>query len=261
MSFTIGADIEVFAKDKTGKHVSLCGLIGGTKGSPSPMKGADHRQLMVQEDNVSLEFNIPICYTEDQLIYYLTEAESLIKKNYLGPLGFEISDACAVMFDKDQLLHPQALIFGCEPDYNAWKMVENKKPKCDYPQLRTAGGHIHIGCDENMVEVIRWMDFFVGVPSILWDKSPGAKLRRELYGKAGAMRPKPYGEEYRVPSNFWMFSEENIKRIYNGTAKAIKMVKHKNHLTRKEGLLIQEIINTGDEDAAKSFCDSAGIAY
>lgn len=261
MSFTIGADIEVFAKDKTGKHVSLCGMIGGTKEAPIQMVGASNEGLMVQEDNVALEFNIPICYNLQELKYYMSEARDIIQKKYLKPLGLDVSTASAVMFDKEQLVHPQAMVFGCEPDYNAWKLVENKKPKCDYPELRTAGGHVHIGCTENMVDVIKWMDFFVGVPSILWDKSPGAKLRRELYGKAGAMRPKPYGEEYRVPSNFWVFSDENIERIYNGTKQAVGMTTKKKHVTRKEGLLIQEIINTGDEDGARSFCEAAGIAY
>jgi hypothetical protein len=40
-------------------------------------------------------------------------------------------------------------------------------------------------------------------------------LRRELYGKAGAFRPKPYGVEYRVLSNRWLNSEALIRWVYN----------------------------------------------
>jgi hypothetical protein len=48
---------------------------------------------------------------------------------------------------------------------------------------------------------VRYMDLYLAVPSILMDD--GIE-RKQLYGKKGAFRPKPYGTEYRVLSNFWI---------------------------------------------------------
>jgi hypothetical protein len=46
----------------------------------------------------------------------------------------------------------------------------------------------------------------------MWDKDA---TRRQLYGKAGAFRPKPYGMEYRVLSNRWLDSEPLMRWVYN----------------------------------------------
>ena len=110
----------------------------------------------------------------------------------------------------------------CEPDFNAWTKQINPRPLASDWQLRSAGGHIHIGTKEDPIEVIRAMDLFVGVPSII--KDPGGERRRELYGMPGAYRIKPFGCEYRVLSNFWIFSRELVEWVYNQTAKAIDFV-------------------------------------
>lgn len=263
--FTIGADVEVFAKDKTGKHKSLCGLIGGTKEEPKLMfpQFAGNNvtdQYRVQEDNVSLEFNIPYSTTRHNFKTYIqTALEDCADR--LNKLGFELSTASAAVFDKSELTHPQALVFGCEPDYNAWKMIENKKPTCDVPELRTAGGHIHIGSQANMVEVIRWMDLYVGIPSVIKDTSEGALMRKKLYGKAGAMRPKPYGEEYRVLSNYWIFKPELVSAIYTGVSKAVSQAESGKSLPKNVGEDIQTVINTGDVTGAKTLCETFGLPF
>ena len=92
---------------------------------------------------------------------------------------------------------PEAQMFGCEPDFDAWRECVNEKPCADDKNLRSAGGHIHVGSDlaiSNPVAVIRAMDLFLGVPSTQLD---AGTLRRELYGKAGCFRAKSYGAEYQ----------------------------------------------------------------
>ena len=87
---------------------------------------------------------------------------------------------------------PEAQMFGCEPDFDAWRECVNEKPCADDKNLRSAGGHIHVGGDlaiNNPVAVIRAMDLFLGVPSTQLD---AGTLRRELYGKAGCFRAKRY---------------------------------------------------------------------
>lgn len=252
----IGADVEVFAVDKQGQFKSLCGLVGGTKEEPKQLDGYPEG-FCVQEDNVSLEFNIPPATRKNNFIlniqHMVSNSEAIIQKH-----GFEISKQSSGSFSKLELSHPNALIFGCEPDYDAWKMIENKKPHCDDASLRTAGGHIHVDTTRNMVEVVRNMDLFLGVPSVILDNSEASIIRRKLYGKAGAMRPKPYGLEYRTLSNFWVFSEELIGWVFDNTAKSVR---YSGTIKKTEGKDIQNCINTGDVNAAKHICEHFGITY
>lgn len=252
--FTIGADVEVFGKNPSGEHVSLCGKIGGTKEAPKQVSHLP-KGFMVQEDNVSLEFNIPPADRKPTFVDYIQVMEKEVKK-ILSSLGYVISKEASVSFDQTELTHPNALVFGCEPDYNAWTKKENKKPKCDDVTLRTAGGHIHVGTQEiDMLDGIRAMDLFLGVPSVLLDNSPASIKRRQMYGKAGAMRPKPYGFEYRVLSNFWMFDKLLTGWVFNNTYKAMEWAYHWKHggakLTYESTKLIQQCINTGDESLAR----------
>lgn len=248
--FTIGADPEFFLKQDH-KHISAIGRIGGTKLFPKPMP---KRGFAMQEDNVSVEFNIPACQDSMSLIKSIRYAMNTIKK--VVP-GFEVSTESAVVFDADQLQDPAALEFGCEPDYNAWTKQMNPRPCAVDQNLRSAGGHVHVGTRENPIEVIRAMDLFLGVPSTV--KDPGV-LRRQLYGKAGAFRQKDYGCEYRTLSNFWIFSPELIEWVYNQTEKAINFVEEGNVIDEKTGILIQECINNSNGGAYEHLVQTYGLA-
>src|SRR5690606_24428610 len=127
--------------------------------------------------------------------------------------------------DRMYLETENALTFGCQPDYNAYTMQTNLRPNTSDETLRSAGGHIHIGYkdapeydpeyyipDEERANIVRALDLFIGVPSILLE--PDNK-RKELYGKAGAFRPKPYGLEYRTISNYYMEDKKLIEWVYN----------------------------------------------
>jgi hypothetical protein len=61
------------------------------------------------------------------------------------------------------------------------------------------------------------MDLFT-VGSVLMDED---LLRKQLYGKRGAFRPKPYGVEYRSLSNFWVQKPEYIGWAWDATARAM----------------------------------------
>jgi len=63
------------------------------------------------------------------------------------------------------------------------------------------------------------MDLRLGMWSLTEDKDTN---RRKLYGKAGAFRPKSYGVEYRVLSNFWTFTEANRKKVWDGILLLVK---------------------------------------
>lgn len=259
---TVGTDLEVFGK-KGDYHVALCGKIGGSKEAPLQIPDMS-KGFMVQEDNVSLEFNIPPADDPVAFVQYVARMRERVGK-ILGGLGLEMSHNASVSFPKEELTHPNALIFGCEPDYNAWTKRENDKPKSKDATLRTAGGHVHVGTGEiDMLEGIRYMDLYLGVPSILLDDSPASRKRREMYGKAGAMRPKPYGFEYRTLSNFWMFDDKLVRWVFSNTNRAmdaILIAKSRKHplLSAEDGKIIQDCINTGDKKMAQQLIDKYGI--
>ena len=252
---TIGTDSEIFAKDRNGRAISLCGKVGGTKTEPKPL-GKLGRGFFIQEDNVSVEFNIPpaqgVDYWDKYIELALKEVSSILES-----MSLYFSNDAAISFDKDQLMHPNALVFGCEPDYNAWTKMENSKPTCNDPALRTAGGHIHVGTRGNMIKCMEKMDLYLGVPSVIIDSSPSSHLRRQLYGKAGAMRPKPYGFEYRVLSNFWIFEQGLRYWVYNNTRLAVE--KEDVSLTQSQSRKIQDCINHGDVGMAHELIKSFEI--
>jgi len=254
---TIGTDIEVFGLSKTGKPSAICGKIGGTKEKPLQLK--EHpKGFSIQEDNVALEYNIPACVDVRQFISYVEhmniETDKILKKQNLTK-----SKECALEFSKEELSHPNALIFGCEPDYNAWKLVENKKPLSENKSLRTCGGHIHVGTQAPIIEVVKWMDLLLGIPSVILDDSPQSIKRRLLYGKAGAMRPKSYGLEYRVLSNFWTFKNSLVSWVGHQTAYAVDKALLVEPIQKSLGQRIQNCINTGDKKEALSLIKKFNI--
>lgn len=247
---TVGADVEVFGKRKDGHFVALCDKIGGTKEKPLQCKDLP-KGFMVQEDNVSLEYNIPYAINRADFVKKIGIMRKKCQE-LLGNLGLDMAEEASVCFTEGELTHPKALIFGCEPDYNAWTKGQNPRPdETEDPTLRTAGGHIHVGTnDVDMVNGICAMDLFLGVPSVLLDSSPESVRRRKRYGKAGAMRPKPYGYEYRVLSNFWMFSDKLVGWVFDNTILSTKFDVRR--ITKGVSQQIQQCIDNGDMELASS---------
>ena len=128
-------------------------------------------------------------------------------------------------------------------------MEENPKPESPNKNLRSAGGHIHVGSNlaiADPINTIRAMDLFLGVPSTQLDTGT---LRRELYGKAGAFRFKNYGVEYRTLSNFWIFSDNLIQWAYEGTQRALDFIHSGKEIPEDHGNLIQDCINNNNNNA------------
>lgn len=213
----LGADPEVFLINANGKHISAIGMINADKWNPLQIKGMK-KGFTLQEDNVSLEYGIPPASTEDE---FVDSIQKVMEKSKDWLNGLDFSKLSCTIFEKDQMLHPLAHVFGCEPDFDAWLEKENRKPKPPHPFMRSAGGHIHVETDKNPYHVGRMMDLYLGVPATLMDNSPEAAARKKLYGKRGACRPKPYGVEYRVLSNFWIFDEKTIRWAWRATERAL----------------------------------------
>lgn len=242
----LGADPELFL-EKNGEIVSAEGLIGGTKQAPKKISYEGHA---IQEDNVMIEFNIPPSYNLENF----TENIQFVK-DYLttlaGVQGGSLNFSASAELDPKYLQTDQAKLFGCDPDLNVWQKCVNQAPAAG-GNLRTCGGHIHIGYDNPSQEVsekiIYAMDTVLGLESINLDKDD---RRREMYGKAGCFRFKDYGVEYRTLSNFWIQSDELIEWAYEKTVKAIELVNSgKIDVIIAEMAVIETIINNNDKEGA-----------
>lgn len=239
MNFLIGCDPEFFLKQNN-KHISAEKKIGGTKYKPFPI---DDLGNCIQEDNVAVEFNIGASSSLEMFSNNIEKVLNFLKEKLKN---YEFSTLSAVSFEDDQLNSIQARLFGCEPDYNAWTCKVNPKPYTKDINLRSAGGHIHIGCDlakQKPEQVIQACDLFLGVPSILLDPSTE---RRKLYGKAGSFRKKPYGVEYRSLSNFWIFNKTYHTWIYKQVNRCLEFVNDNKQIDINDHKIIQNCINNSN---------------
>jgi hypothetical protein len=251
MQILVGCDPEVFVK-QNGIFRSAHGLIVGDKKNPQKVPNG-----AVQVDGLALEFNINPAASEGEFVFNVQDVYNTMRK--MVP-EYEVVATPVADFDMAYLKGQpaEALELGCDPDFNAWTGGANPRPDGDRP-MRTASGHVHIGWtkDENVADadhvnrcnmVVKQLDFFLGLPSLLYDADV---RRREMYGKAGACRYKPYGVEYRTLSNAWLNSPELIAWIYRATQAGVKAVMEGRNLFDKHGD-IQHIINTSDVKAAKA---------
>ena len=253
--FTFGADPEFFVA-KDGKPLSAFGLIPGDKKNPHKVEAG-----AVQVDGMALEFNIdPAADSET----FNSNLDAVMAQIMAMVPGYEYFAAPVAEFGAEYIKgQPDAAkILGCEPDYNAYTMDVNPRPNADAP-FRTASGHIHIGwCNDvdaldpdhfkACARLTRMLDYTLGIPSLIWDRD--AK-RRQLYGKAGAFRPKSYGMEYRTLSNAWLnpAAKHLRKYVFAQSVKAIEMLFEDpdKDQTKVLGMTAQDIVD--QDDWKKSF--------
>lgn len=259
--FKLGADPEFFV-EKEGKPVSAYNLIPGTKSDPYFVnKGA------IQVDGMALEFNIQPATNREawnsNLKTVLTELRTRVPSEY----QFKIEPVAQFGIDYIEQQPEEAKKLGCTPDFNAYTGEENPSPNADFP-FRTASGHIHVGwtngmdpLDEEHYDACRMMvkqlDTLLGMASLVWDKDT---TRRELYGKAGAFRPKTYGVEYRVLSNSWLALPWARSMVFGVARRAfadlLKGIKYWEYFSQKE---IQDVINTSNTKRAYEIAMGIGL--
>lgn len=255
---TVGTDPELFLMDRsTGKVISAIGLIPGEKGEPyKPETLPDG--FGVQTDNILAEFNIPPVRSREDFIAninvmknFIREFVQKINKNY------DILCQASARVDEDQLQSDQAKLFGCDPDYNAYTESQNPKPKGDITNLRSTGMHVHLGFTENLsipckLNLIRMLDFTLGIPSIIIDRD---KDRRTLYGKAGCFRLTSYGLEYRTISGALLSDDKRIGLVYDLAVHAVLTLiderLQKTFYDVSGRYNIEQLINNANYDLAK----------
>ncbi len=253
--FLLGADPECFVGDGTSVR-SIIGKIGGTKEYPLPLPLGEG--FAVQEDNVALEFNIPPSGSRAAFSGNIQKALDFLAQTVKDSHDLQLVKESAISFPEEELMEPAALMFGCDPDFNAWTGKKNPRPKADDWKLRSCGGHVHIGhkmTQEKKMLLGQACDLFLAVPSVLQDDG---ELRKQLYGKAGAVRFKPYGMEYRVLSNYWIFDPKLSSWVYDAVERAIDFVEQGNTLTTEEEL-ITNCINKNNREVAAQLIDKYNL--
>lgn len=193
---TIGADPELFIiNEKTKKVVSSIGIIPGTKGNPYVAEDMPSG-FGLETDNIVAEFNIPPVITEEGFINNIEYMKKYIDR-FVKEKNPELGILCEASktVDESELNSPEAKLFGCDVDFNAYTEKPNPKPEGAKTNLRSCGFHIHIGYKNNNIDtslaLVKYLDLYLGVPSVIKDKD---KKRRSLYGKAGCFRLTPYGK-------------------------------------------------------------------
>tara|TARA_Y100000310_G_C20638524_1_gene792550 strand:- start:1178 stop:1936 length:759 start_codon:yes stop_codon:yes gene_type:complete len=239
-------------------------MVPGTKADPHKVKcGA------IQVDGMALEFNIDPALSQDEFVHNTSVVLTTLRK--MVPKDFDFSYEACAYFDQAYIeRQPEiARALGCEPDYDAYTGEANEPPDASV-DFRTAAGHIHLGWkdpededDDHFIksmEITKQLDFILGVPSVMLDRD--GRSRRFLYGKAGAFRPKPYGAEYRVLSNFWIKSEDMMNWVYSHTQKAFFLLAEEGiNLFNEYGDVAQRIINCDDPVAANEFYEQHLCQY
>lgn len=257
--FTIGVDPELFLT-LDDKPVSAHGLIPGDKKAPYPVDGG-----AIQVDGTAVEFNTdPVPYNSfsefnAKIVRVMKNLAAEVKKN--GKYNLRITPVQEYDQEYFDSIPDEAKELGCDPDYCAYTLDVNPRPDGDR-LFRTGAGHIHIGWGADIpvdnrehheicASFVKMLDATVGMFMVCIDRD---NRRRELYGKAGAYRAKPYGVEYRYPSNVWLKSVSRRKTVHALLCRAIRYMQQ-GHTPINVTLLneeeIRRILDEGDFAAAK----------
>jgi len=240
----IGHDAEVFVVNGVGTPISSIGIVPGNKEYPFEVPcGA------VQADNVLAEVNIHPANSAEEFVHntksVLPSLRAIVKET---DASYDISAAISsYVFPDDELNDPAAHVFGCEPDFSGWG--DDEDIVFVDPNLRSAGGHIHIGVElpNKSTERLfaRLWEMTVGASTVQYEDA----VRRTLYGQAGRYRRTAYGIEIRSPSNFWLKEEWMMVAMYTS---AVWLVDNYTglHSSRVKGTTVRRIINT---------CDTYGV--
>lgn len=257
----VGCDPEIFVKKK-GAFVSAHGLVKGTKEKPQKIGTG-----FVQVDGMALEIGIVPAATSGQFIRRINTVMRDLQD--MIPSNMKLTISPVAYFSKEIMdtTPEKAKELGCTPDFNGWTGGMNPAPTAP-DNMRSAGGHVHLGWtnDKDPLDpphfyscctLIKNLDYFLGVPSLLLD--PDTE-RRQIYGKAGAFRAKPYGVEYRSLSNFWLTSPKLMRWVFDQTQLAFHtLAKDGVRIEDKYGSLAQEIIDGNKVDDAKALCKELNL--
>ena len=223
MSTTFGCDCE-FILTLHGQYKSAVPVLKGTREKREKLNGHE-----IFHDNVLAEVAVQYGASRHQVVENFGAALKWLASK-VAPCRLNL--AASADFPEKELLDPDAKQAGCDEETDAYTRMTlpSQEEAVKSSPFRTAGGHIHLGGAgvlQNSIKVklvIYALDLFVGIPSLFLDNNILAVERRQMYGKAGSYREKPYGLEYRVLGPFWLRSPDTVKLIYDLSMFALDFV-------------------------------------
>lgn len=228
---TVGCDPELFLYDKKARRfVSGHDIIPGTKKHPhelyKSMQGGK-----CQADGTAAEFNIEPATSLHSFIRNVGDAVCALHQQ-ISHTSLSLAPVSVAVFDKEyfESLPNSAKELGCDPDYDAYNGGKPNPRPTSLPiaSARTGAGHIAVGWRrpnelvKDPFEAAHFADCIMMVQMMdeihehlrPWYETPNDEYRRLLYGKRGAFRPKPFGVEYRTPSNGWLLSSAMARNMW-----------------------------------------------
>lgn len=223
---TLGSDPEFLVYSKSNGEVWLPYDVEGTKEEPFDLGDG----YAVHRDGAAAEMTLPYADTVEEAVDNMRIARDLLK-DYLDDHGLGILDwTCEFNFDhmEDFSSNPYDVAFyefGCSPDYDAYEGGQDQRILKDAAEMfgnwRFAGGHIHVGHGVNLPEfvIVMFLDL------MLWNSANqfnrASSQRQRWYGRDGSFRYKPYGFEYRTPTNLWCMTDDLARRTYENVYRVI----------------------------------------
>lgn len=216
MKFSFGSDPEFIIIDEKGKLKSAIEIIKKSKEKKLKIGNSFYFY-----DNVLAECTIEPAHDRQQVIDNIRNC----LKNYKDLISpYKLSLISAGHYEDKELKHKDSRKSGCAVEFCAYKLKDIKTTKANKiikkSNLRTAGGHVHLGTDlgkdyDSCIMLIRMLDLFLGVSCLLVDNCPYSQKRRTVYGQAGRYRRPKYGVEYRTLGNFWFASPELVGLVFD----------------------------------------------
>jgi len=230
---TLGGDPEFFIAERKTKRIVSADKFFPSKHKPIRVEGREAINSKLFFDGIQAEaalaYNRCREYMVDNAQFVFEKVFSIIGKDH----EVVIKPATRVQKSVIMAADPEARIFGCAPDFNAYTLSTNtSEMDASRHPFRYAGGHIHLGMSspylkegdeewelamrpENHIRVIKLLDLILGITTLPLDNATGSKRRRDKYGKAGCFRPTPYGVEYRTQSCWWLKSPITLSLVYS----------------------------------------------
>jgi hypothetical protein len=243
MDLTIGHDSEFGLRHK-----------GVVTSALDVLEREDYPEGSLFPDNLNCEIAITPVTTLKQ---FHSKTESLL--NRVRDKGYELIMDPTILYPVNCLFHPEAMVSGCNPDYNAYTKDENEAPNFTRTNgTRSCGAHIHAGVEGlNPFAFAQWMDLLVAIPLLGVEKKTE---RRSMYGAAGCLRIKDYGAEYRTLSNVWLDDKSLREFVWEGTKKAVEHTKKGNNILSVAAWHeIPQAIDTHDTELADAIIDRCYI--
>lgn len=219
-------------------------------------------------DNCNLEMNIPPAYSNEEFVYNNVTVIDRMKK-YLGN-RYDIAIVASHNYTEQECNHDHAKMAGCMPEFLARPEPEMRTPPdLSGTTLRAMAGHIHCWLKDytkyqqehfllepySKINVVRNMDIFVGLSTVLLDQAPESRVRKQQYGVLSSHRPTEGGIEYRTPSNFWLKSRELMSLMFDLTQFSVDVTIENREFEVNEDQLINAV-NQNNFDLSKSIAES-----